>query len=441
VRSILSQKITVRTFNQLFLGPHTLSLSDEKRALLTIYCVLLWMATSVYYVVWNLIFKTHSFLLPYYIFFGILSLCLILCRRGYFSAAKILLLSIGNGVVFVFSSLKPAIPGPFLFFIAGCLMAFALFGWHERVKAFLFVGLSFALMFVDRFSEISLVPDIVFTQAYIMKSFFNNLTITCVASVLIVYFLMNVNNQVENSLREQELKTQEKNTELLKVNQELDRFIYSASHDLRAPLKSIQGLINLSDHTTNLTEIKQYHKLMHDRLTGLENVLNNILDYSRNAKSELKIQPVTVYPVVEQALVDMQYSDEAKNIKVITNVPADLTLNTDVIRFSIIVNNLISNAIKYSDHRKETPTVSVNAQRANGHIQLSVEDNGEGIGEEQLQKIFSMFYRASSKSSGSGLGLYLVKETIDRLGGTIAVESTLGKGSVFTVQIPDVRQF
>jgi signal transduction histidine kinase len=428
----------VITFNRFFLGQHKLSLSDEKRALLTIYCVLLWMATSVYYVVWNLVFKAHSFLLPYYIFFGILSLCLILCRKGYFSVAKILLLSIGNGVVVVFSSLKPAIPGPFLFFIAGCLMAFALFGWHERVKAFLFVGLSFALMFFDRFSDISFVPDIVFTQEYIMKSFFNNLTITCVASVLIVYFLMNVNNQVENSVREQELKTQEKNAELLKVNQELDRFIYSASHDLRAPLKSIQGLINLSDHTTNLTEIKQYHKLMNDRLIGLENVLNNILDYSRNAKSELMIQPVAIHPVVEQALVDLQYSDEARNIKVNTNVPEGLTLRTDAIRFAIVVNNLISNAFKYSDHRKETPTVSVNAQRVNGHLHLSVEDNGEGIGEEQQQKIFSMFYRASNKSSGSGLGLYLVKETVERLGGTIEVESTVGKGSVFKVKIPDL---
>lgn len=396
------------------------------------------MATSVYYVVWNLVFKAHSFLLPYYIFFGILSLCLILCRKGYFTTAKVLLLTIGNAVVAVFSSLKPAIPGPFLFFIAGCLMAFALFGWHERVKAFLFVGLSFALMFFDRFSDVSFVPDIVFTQEYIMNSFFNNLTITCVASVLIVYFLMNVNNQVENSLREQELKTQEKNNELLKVNQELDRFIYSASHDLRAPLKSIQGLINLSDHATNLTEIKQYHKLMNDRLTGLENVLNNILNYSRNSKSELMIQPVAIHPIVEQALVDMQYSDEAKNIKVNTNVPEGLTLRTDAIRFAIVVNNLISNAFKYSDHRKETPTVSVNALRVNGHLQLSVEDNGEGIGKEQLQKIFSMFYRASSKSSGSGLGLYLVKETVERLGGTIEVESKVGKGSVFKVMIPDV---
>jgi signal transduction histidine kinase len=427
----------VQAFNLFFLGHRQLSLSDEKRALLTIYSLLLWTATSIYYIIWNLLFKEHSFLIPYYIFLVVLTGCLILCRKGYFTAAKIILLLTGNMVVLVFSSLKPAIPGPFLFFIAGCLMAFALFSWEERRKSFFFVALSFGLMFFDRFSDITFVPDIKLDEAYIMKSFFNNLTITCVAAVLIVYFLMSVNNQVENSLLEQELKTKEKNAELLKVNQELDRFIYSASHDLRAPLKSIQGLINLSDHTTNLTEIKQYHKLMNDRLTGLENVLNNILDYSRNAKSELMIQPVAIHPVVEQALVDMQYSDEARNIQVNTNVPEDLTLRTDAIRFAIVVNNLISNAFKYSDHRKEKPTVSVNAHRVNGHLHLSVEDNGEGIGEEQLQKIFSMFYRASSKSSGSGLGLYLVKETVERLGGTIEVESKMGKGSVFKVKIPD----
>jgi signal transduction histidine kinase len=272
-----------------------------------------------------------------------------------------------------------------------------------------------------------------------MKSFFNNLTITCIASVLIVYFLMRVNNQVENSLREQELKLQVKNEELQKANQELDRFIYSASHDLRAPLKSIQGLISLSDHTNNIAEIKQYHKLMSDRVVGLENVLNNILDYSRNAKSELQIQTVPVFPVVEQALVDVQYSDEARNIKVETLVPEDLALNTDPVRFAIVVNNLISNAFKYSDQSKKIPTVKIAANRINGKVQLKVEDNGEGIGEEQLGKIFSMFYRASSKSSGSGLGLYLVKETVERLGGTIDVESQVGKGSVFTVRIPDAE--
>jgi len=259
-----------------------------------------------------------------------------------------------------------------------------------------------------------------------------------VASVLIVYFLMSVNNQVENSLREQELKTKEKNAELLKVNQELDRFIYSASHDLRAPLRSIQGLINLSDHTDNIVEIKQYHKLMSERLTSLEYVLNNILDYSRNAKAELFIQPVAVRKVVLQALSDMQYTDEARRIKVDYDIPENLVLNTDPMRLAIVVNNLISNAFKYSDYAKENPIVKITAQRLSNKIQLRVEDNGEGISENRLEKIFTMFYRASSKSSGSGLGLYLVKETVERLGGTVDVKSELGKGSVFTVSIPEV---
>jgi signal transduction histidine kinase len=242
--------------------------------------------------------------------------CFWLCRKGFYSHAKVVLLLSGNILIFTYASLKPSIPGPFLFFIASSLMPFAIFNWGERKKSYFFVALSFTLMFIDRFSDFTLVPDVQLTQDRIMLTYFNNLAIVCLGSVLIVYFLMNVNNQVENSLREQELKTQEKNNELQKANQELDRFIYSASHDLRAPLKSIQGLINLSDHTDKLTEIKLYHGLMRERLTGLENVLNNILDYSRNAKAELQIQPVLVQAVVSQALVDLQYSDDAKNIKI-----------------------------------------------------------------------------------------------------------------------------
>jgi signal transduction histidine kinase len=428
----------VQTFNNFFLGRHHLSLSDEKRALLTVYSLLLWTATSIYYIIWNLLVKTHSFLVPYYIFLVILTICFTLCKKGYFTYAKILLLLTGNIVVFVFSSLKPSIPGPFLFFIAGCLMAFALFSWDERGKAVFFVIFSFALMYFNRFSEMSFVPDIKLPEDYVMKSFFNNLTITCVASVLIVYFLMSVNNQVENSLRAQELKTQEKNAELSKVNKELDRFIYSASHDLRAPLKSIQGLINLSEHSPNMAEVKQYHKLMHERLSGLENVLNNILDYARNTKAELFIQPVSIRQIVLQALSDMQFSDEAKRIKMTYDVPEDLTIKTDPMRLAIVVNNLVSNAFKYSDYSKAEPSVQVNAYQLNNQVQIEVKDNGEGISESRLEKIFSMFYRASSKSSGSGLGLYLVKETVERLGGTIDVKSEVGKGSVFTVRIPDV---
>jgi signal transduction histidine kinase len=428
----------VQTLNRFFLGGHNLSLSDEKRALLTIYSLLLWTATSIYYIIWNLLVKTHSFLLPYYIFLVVLAVCFVLCRKGYFSYAKILLLLTGNIVVFVFSSLRPTIPGPFLFFIAGCLMAFALFSWNERGKSFFFVALSFGLMFIDRFSEITFVPDIKLPEDYVMKSFFNNLTITCVASVLIVYFLMSVNNQVENSLRAQELKTKEKNIELLKVNQELDRFIYSASHDLRAPLRSIQGLINLSEHSPNIAEIKQYHKLMHERLSNLENVLNNILDYSRNAKADLLIQPVNIRQLILQAVSDMQFTKEAEWVKADIQVPEDLTINTDAVRFAIIINNLISNAFKYSDYSKNRPCVHVTAQRSDNFIQIVVKDNGEGINEEGIEKIFTMFYRASNKSNGSGLGLYLVKETVERLGGTIEVKSEQGKGSEFRVMIPDV---
>ncbi|HEY8938214.1 MAG TPA: HAMP domain-containing sensor histidine kinase [Cyclobacteriaceae bacterium] len=425
------------SFGDFFLGKSTGHSSGErKRALLTTFYMLVWAVVVSYYIISNLILKRHSFLTPYYIFTIVLLICFWLNRTGRYSLSKSLLLLSGNLLVFTYCTLKPPVPGPFNFFIGNCLMSLSVFGWEERGKSFFFVGLSFVLILVARYSDFTLVPPTHLTPEYIQQNFFNNLLVVCVISILVVYFLVQVNHNVETSLREQEIKTQEQNKQLIKTNQELDRFIYSTSHDLRAPISSVMGLIHLCELTTDPEELKRYHDMMKERLNKLDDVLHEILDYSRNNKSEIVIKPVNLLKIVNKSLSDLRYAEGIDQITVDVSVAEDLVINTDISRLTIIINNLISNAIKYSDRSKEISFVKIQARVRDEAIEISIEDNGEGISPQYHDKIFSMFYRASNKSAGSGLGLYLVKEATEKLEGKLQLKSERGIGSTFTVILP-----
>lgn len=412
------------------------SLSEQKRAVLTAAYLGLWATIAIYYVVTNLITARNTFLSPYYIYLGVLVVCFWLNRNGYNSWAKMIMLIVGNFLIFIYSSRKPLIPGPFLFFPVCILMSLSVFGWEERKKAFGLVALSIALIFTARYGNFFIAPRIHISEDYITQNFFNNLMVSCVVSVIVIYFMMSVNYRAENSLRAQEVKLQEKNKELLKTNEELDRFIYSTSHDLRAPLSSILGLINLCELTPDTSEIKVYHQMMRERLGKLDVVLQEILDYSKNSKSEISLQSINVKNLVLKAISDVQFAMGASQIKIDLKIDDNLEVISDSSRLSIILNNLVSNAIKYSDPNKATQLLSIEAEKQKEGVVIRVEDNGEGIDEIHHDKIFTMFYRASSQSRGSGLGLYLVKEAVEKLKGTLEVKSKRGVGSTFIVTLP-----
>jgi signal transduction histidine kinase len=122
----------------------------------------------------------------------------------------------------------------------------------------------------------------------------------------------------------------------------------------------------------------------------------------------------------------------------IISIDETFPLFSDAIRLSIIFNNLISNSIKYRHPRKEKSFFSVSIKVYSEKAVITVEDNGIGIGEKYLDKIFNMFFRATEKSEGSGLGLYIVKEALDKLKGCIKVESIINNGTKFIIEIPNL---
>jgi signal transduction histidine kinase len=228
-----------------------------------------------------------------------------------------------------------------------------------------------------------------------------------------------------------------RNSELLKINQELDTFVYSVSHNLRAPLMSVLGLLNLAKEETAKENLDQYHQLMETSIHKLDDTLKEILNYSRNARQELKIEQIDLNLMIKDNLEKIQFMPGFESLQIKVSINQGFPFRSDAYRISVIMNNLISNAVKYLDPTKSTNwfniQINVDAQKAT----LDFQDNGIGINDRLTPKIFDMFYRATDKKEGSGLGLYIVKEAIGKLNGKIETQSKIGEGTLFHLELPN----
>ncbi len=239
----------------------------------------------------------------------------------------------------------------------------------------------------------------------------------------------------ERKLREEELRA--KNDALEKANSELDRFVYSTSHDLRAPLTSVLGLVDLCEQLEpNNKELHTFFSMMKQAVNRLDNTIKNILDYSRNSRIGMVPERLPMQEIICQAVDHIRHMPEAQKIDFEIKVQEPVLLMSDRLRVTAIVNNLITNAAKYQRSLESNQWVKVVFESGEVGGTLTVSDNGEGIPEDKHQRIFAMFVRHSQNSTGSGLGLYMCKEMVERLRGTISLKSIPGKGTTFTVFLP-----
>jgi PAS domain S-box-containing protein len=231
-----------------------------------------------------------------------------------------------------------------------------------------------------------------------------------------------------------------RNEELIKINAELDRFVYCASHDLRAPIASLLGLIEVARLERDEDNLQALLDMQKKSLLRLDRFINDIVDHSRNTRLEVESEPVhfeqSIYSILEQ----LQFMENVNRIKQKISVRQEKEFYTSPTRLALIFNNLISNAIKYADPSKTDCLLEIEVITDDQQARIRVRDNGEGIPEHMQSKIFDMFFRASDKGTGSGLGLYIVKEAIQKIGGTINVKSEFTKGTEFIVVIPNMKQ-
>jgi signal transduction histidine kinase len=350
----------------------------------------------------------------------------VLNRFQKYKLATILFLLSINFFIFYFSIIDPFGSGVFMLFAVTSLMAFALLGFKNRRLAFLFILLSVALFLISYWVDFNFIEERVYSKPYLQFSYTINFLVTLISSIAIMYFLMDIHYHSQKSILE-------KNSQLEKANAELDRFVYSASHDLRAPLSSLLGLIEVAklDHNG----IDRYLEMMKGKIEDLENFIREIISYSRNARTDVKKQSVNLRKAVADVTEALTFSAGNPDVHIENVVPQDMIVNTDVMRLKIVLSNLIDNSLKYRDTSKEKPFIRIEAAEKDCVKVIAVKDNGVGIDELYIDKIFNMFYRASEHSNGSGLGLYIVKETLSKLNGSIQVESMPGKGTTFMVEL------
>ena len=246
---------------------------------------------------------------------------------------------------------------------------------------------------------------------------------------------------IESDISERKATQQillDRNEELMKINKELDRFVYSASHDLRAPIASLLGLIEVARLEQDRNNIVELLELQQKSLLRLDRFIKDIVDHSRNTRMEVSSDPINFESLVHSVFEQLQFMDNVNKIQKRITIKQQGDFFTSATRLDILFNNLISNAIKYADLRKSDPFLEVLITAGSTNAEIRIRDNGEGIPSDSVSKIFDMFFRASRRGTGSGLGLYIVREAIQKIGGTIEVKSEFGQGTEFVVVVPNL---
>lgn len=243
-------------------------------------------------------------------------------------------------------------------------------------------------------------------------------------------------NFARQQITSQVINLERANNELKVANKELDHFVYSVSHDLTAPLKSIKGLVNLSHLTDDLDSHRTYFGKIGDSVAKLEQFIREVLDFSHIKRIEANYQRISLKELVTGILDDLRYAEGFEQVHIDhSGMLVDEIIN-DKISIKVVLANLIGNAIAY---RKTTPgfpcEIKIRSRRRGGEVVIEVEDNGIGIRPELIKRIFEMFFRGTTNSRGSGLGLYIASEAAARIGGSLSVESEFNKGSVFTLRV------
>lgn len=227
--------------------------------------------------------------------------------------------------------------------------------------------------------------------------------------------------------------------ELKKRNHELDNYVYKVSHDLRAPLVSILGLINLTKMDEDPATVRHYLGLIENRVGKLDDFIKSVLNHSRTLNSEIIIKHIDFEHIINECVEELRYLPNLAKLNIKVDIDRETGFCSDELRITIVLKNFISNAIKYLNPHVEQSFLRFWVSITDQQAKIIIEDNGMGIEEQYIAKIFDMFFRATPQSDGSGLGLYIVKQTVERLEGSVTVDSELGKGTTFRLLLPNFK--
>ncbi|MEL7001959.1 MAG: HAMP domain-containing sensor histidine kinase [Bacteroidota bacterium] len=353
----------------------------------------------------------------------------ILARFGKISLSKIVVIIMSNIALFLITCADDYATGSHLYYITLCLASFTVLGLRYFQISIYLTVLSFVLYQISALTDFSLLSKFIFTPEEVKARFVFNSTMFIIMSmgVFILYLRL---------MSQQHAVIKSKNDELKRTNSELDHFLYSTSHDLRAPLASVQGLLSIAAETKDPKELARIHGLMNQQVHKMDDFIKDIINIMRNSRQPVNKEVFNLHNFFDDILAENKYNYHSGDVKISNEISENIDLNTDRTRLKTVVGNLCSNALKYADMEKHERYVRVNCEMCDDNVVLNISDNGIGIDPTYSVKVFDMFYRATEKSQGSGLGLYIAKETVNNLGGEISLDSTLGKGTKFSVSLP-----
>ena len=247
------------------------------------------------------------------------------------------------------------------------------------------------------------------------------------------YTLMTqVKGQTYHKTKEEQLQAEVENLYGI-----LELFTYSTSHDLRSPIATVEGLINLIEMEEDPSKVKHYVSLIKQSVYKQDYLLQNITDLLKNERMPLKNTLVDVRQLVEEVLSDLDFLDPREEIEKIIYIAPQAPVCLDRIRLKTILHNLLSNALKFQHTDKREKHVIVGVESNPQHIILSIEDNGIGIKNENREQVFDMFYRATSHNHGAGLGLYIARRTVQKMGGNIRFCERQQRGIRVLIELPN----
>ncbi len=258
-----------------------------------------------------------------------------------------------------------------------------------------------------------------------------------------VYFDVSVSNRIaHHEIRGMVImlhditERKRKHFQLEKENEHLDHFIFKTTHDLRSPIHSAMGLLNLAEDAEEQDRARYLQMAQHS-LVKLESLIDEVNKFYRVDKMAIAHEKIELNNLLEEEIALLKNHPFAQKISFVLDCKAGSEIISDALRLKTILGNILSNAVKYSDAKKVSCFIKIETCSNDEEFSITIADNGIGIAQENISQIFDIFFRATSEASGTGLGLHIVKDTIERLNGKIEVQSQLGLGTQFKICLPN----
>ena len=251
--------------------------------------------------------------------------------------------------------------------------------------------------------------------------------------------------QIKNSIKNaadiyfMRAELKDKTLKIKKLHSEMNQFVYSLSHELRGPLMSISGVSKLAKLEIEDPNILEYFELIDSATFKLDDFIYKMLDFYRSTKIDNKISEINFAEIVEQQMDAYRSKFDLSDFEISININQETIFFSDNSKIRVILNNLFSNSVQFQKREDSEKRILISIKVEEAIATIMVQDNGIGIDEKYQNEVFNLFTRATQKNVGTGLGLYMVKEAVEQMGGKIELDSVFSEGTTIKIELPSME--